>query len=329
MASRPPRLLELDAARGLAIVLVVIGHIISKGEVPADNNWFLMVMNMIYQFHMPFFMVLTGISFALSVPAFASWAEVGSYSLRRVKPLLVPFMVIGLVVVIGKDIAANFLDVSNPPGSFGSSVLKLLYDPNESAARFLWLIYVLAIYLIVIPPLFYLFGRRAMLLLVIGAGLQFFHWPETFALRALAEHLPFFALGMVLWIYRPLWTPIPLWLWSLSSILFGWLLYWSNYHTVPRWLTGACSVLPLIGLSQRIPAGLQSFWGYLGRNSLSIYLFNVPVMGLVKGVMFLVVDWNGYNFLFYFPILVAAGMGIPLAIKAACTKWLPPVSKFI
>jgi fucose 4-O-acetylase-like acetyltransferase len=329
VTDRSSRLLDIDAARGVAIVLVVIGHIISEGEVPAGNNWFVVVMDMIYQFHMPFFMVLCGITFALSLPVFHSLGEIRAYSLKRVKPLMVPFVVLGLLVVVGKKVAMQFLDVSNPPGTFASSVMTLLFDPTESAVRFLWFIYVLSIYLVLVPLLFHGLGRRPVLLLAVGVALQFFNWPEELAIRAAVEYLPFFALGMVLWIYRPFWAPVGRWVFWLGAIVFVGLLVLSNYHPVSRWLTGAGSILPLIGLVQRIPTRLQSFVSYLGQNSLSIYLFNVIVMGLVKGVLFLVLSWNGVNFLIYFPLLIISGVGVPLAIKAASLKWLPRVAKFI
>jgi fucose 4-O-acetylase-like acetyltransferase len=111
--------------------------------------------------------------------------------------------------------------------------------------------------------------------------------------------------------------------------MFVGLLFFSNYHPVPRWLTGASSVLPLLGLVQQIQARLQMFLAYLGQNSLSIYLFNVIVLGFAKGILIRVVSWDGVNFLFYFPLLVVLGTGIPLAIKAASVKWLPRVAKFI
>jgi fucose 4-O-acetylase-like acetyltransferase len=329
VTGRAGRLLDVDAARGLAIVLVVIGHIISQGEVPAGNDWFVSLMNMIYQFHMPFFMVLSGITFALSVPVFLSLGELRAYSLKRIMPLLLPFVVLGLVVLVGKLVAMRFLDVSNPPGNFASSVAMLLFDPTESAARFLWFIYVLAIYLVLVPLFFYAAGRRPVLLLVLGAGLQFFSWPEELALRATVEYLPFFSLGMVLWIYRSWWTPVNHWVCWGGLAMFVGLLFFSNYHPVPRWLTGASSVLPLLGLVQKIQARLQMFLAYLGQNSLSIYLFNVIVLGFAKGILIRVVSWDGVNFLFYFPLLVVLGTGIPLAIKAASMKWLPRVAKFI
>ena len=65
------RLLGIDAARGLAILLVVIGHVVAR-DMPAGNEWYAQLKDTIYLFHMPLFMVLTGMTFALSLPRFAA-----------------------------------------------------------------------------------------------------------------------------------------------------------------------------------------------------------------------------------------------------------------
>src|SRR4051794_39158365 len=77
----PPasRVQYLDAARGLAIVLVVIGHVVAR-ELPEGNDWYGYLKEVIYRFHMPLFMVLTGMSFALSLPRFSSWLQVAAFS---------------------------------------------------------------------------------------------------------------------------------------------------------------------------------------------------------------------------------------------------------
>src|SRR5213075_2870897 len=52
-AARPAsRVQFLDAARGLAIVLVVIGHVVARG-LPEGNDWYGYLKEMIYGFHMP------------------------------------------------------------------------------------------------------------------------------------------------------------------------------------------------------------------------------------------------------------------------------------
>ena len=128
------RLLDLDAARGLAIVLVVIGHIAGK-TFPAGNGWYLSLMGLIYQFHMPLFMALTGTTFALSLPLLSSWREVLVFSMRRVKRLFVPYLVVGLVVLSGKLIAVHFVHVDNPASSFLADAAMLVVMPVEGVAE--------------------------------------------------------------------------------------------------------------------------------------------------------------------------------------------------
>src|SRR4051794_37615129 len=55
-----PRLTDVDAARGLAMILVVVGHVVSA-TMPEGNDWYAALRVAIYRFHMPLFMVLTGI----------------------------------------------------------------------------------------------------------------------------------------------------------------------------------------------------------------------------------------------------------------------------
>lgn len=324
------RLLDIDAARGLAIVLVVMGHVATAGKWPADNDWYLVLMVLIYRFHMPLFMVLTGITFALSLPRFNSWTEVRSFSVRRAKRLFVPYLVIGLIILIGKSVASHFMYVDNPPTTLVENAITLLLVPAEGVARFLWFVYVLSIYLILVPAFFYAFGRRPVLLFAVGIVLQLGNWPEIFMLSSVVFYLPFFAGGMILWIYRSSWASMRPLVFGTSALVFGSLLALAIPFSIPKWLIGACSVPAVIGLMQRVPSTLQLFFGWLGQNSLSIYLFNGVAMGVVKGLLFKLLPWDGLNFLFYFPLLVLAGVSIPLMIKRATIQWFPPpVARYI
>ena len=53
------RLTDLDRAKGLAILLVVFGHLVPQ-EDPAGVTWYDPIRIAIYLFHMPFFMYLSG-----------------------------------------------------------------------------------------------------------------------------------------------------------------------------------------------------------------------------------------------------------------------------
>ena len=318
------RLLEVDAARGLAILLVVIGHVVAR-DFPAGNAWFVEVKAAIYSFHMPLFMVLTGITFALSVPRFAGWEEVARFSGKRVERLFLPYVAFGLLIIAGKLAASRFIHVDRPPEGTLDEVVRLLAMPNMSAAGFLWFIYVLSIYLLAIPALFHVFGRRPQLLLAAGVALAFFDWPLWFMLDRVVEYLPFFALGMLLWMHRSAWARItPAALWG-STLLFA-LLLWQD---APKWAAGTASVLPVLGWMQRLPAAPQRWLAVVGLASLAIYLMNTIAIGVTKGLMLKAFPWDGGYFLVYLPVLTLAGVAVPMLVRRLAVRYSPQAARYL
>ncbi len=318
------RLLEVDAARGLAILLVVLGHVVAR-DFPADNAWFVEVKAAIYSFHMPLFMVLTGITFALSVPRFAGWAEVARFSGKRVERLFVPYVAFGLLIIVGKLAASRVMHVDRPPEGTLDEVVRLLAMPNMSAAGFLWFIYVLSFYLLAVPALFHLFGRRPQLILAVGVAAAFLDWPLWFMLDRIMEYLPFFALGMLLWMHREAWMRIgPAAVWG-STLLFAVLLW----YDAPKWAAGAASVLPVLGWMQRLPAAPQRWLSVLGLASLAIYLMNTIAIGVTKGLMLKVFPWDGPNFLVYLPVLTLAGIAVPMLARALAVRHFPGAGRYL
>ena len=57
----------------------------------------------------------------------------------------------------------------------------------------------------------------------------------------------------------------------------------------------------------------------VGGYSLAIYLFNNITIGLVKGVMFEVIDWNGPRFLIFVPVLLLTAVVGPIVLKRGST----------
>jgi len=54
------RLLDIDRATGIAIALVVLGHL-APGRIYSGAEWYYSLKSVIYTFHMPFFMYLSGV----------------------------------------------------------------------------------------------------------------------------------------------------------------------------------------------------------------------------------------------------------------------------
>ena len=85
-ARRPDFLADIERAKGLAIILVVIGHIVAR-EPPAHNEWYVALKSAIYAFHMPFFMYLGGFVFFHVGDALHPRPSYGTYLMRRAERL--------------------------------------------------------------------------------------------------------------------------------------------------------------------------------------------------------------------------------------------------
>jgi fucose 4-O-acetylase-like acetyltransferase len=325
-AARPAsRVQYLDAARGLAIFLVVIGHVVAR-ELPEGNDWYGYLKEVIYRFHMPLFMVLTGMSFALSLPRFSSWPQVAAFSAKRAERLLVAYVAFGVLILAGKLVATRFMHVDNPAQGDVGDVFRLLLMPAESVAQFLWFIYVLCVYLLTVPALFQLIGRRPVLLLLAGLALNLALWPELFMMDEVVYYLPFFAGGMVLWMWREHWERAGVVALGLATALFVALAF---SLAAPKWLAGALSVLPVLWAMRRLPAPWQDRLAGIGRASLTIYLINTIAIGLTKGLLLRVLPWDGVNFLLYFPVLTLAGVALPMLVKRALAPHSQLVARYL
>src|SRR6478735_6063336 len=81
------RRLDIDRAKGLAILLVVAGHLVAHDS-PDGITWYEPLRYLLYRFHMPFFLYLSGtvavLSGVLTAPP-TSWPR---QALRRAERLL-------------------------------------------------------------------------------------------------------------------------------------------------------------------------------------------------------------------------------------------------
>jgi fucose 4-O-acetylase-like acetyltransferase len=319
---------DIDAVRGVAIVLVVMGHVVARDS-PQGNEWYDVLKWLIYSFHMPLFMVLSGISFALSLPEFASWPSIAAFGRQRVSRLLVAYLFFGLLVIAGKLVAVHFAHVDNLPHGDVDDVLALVLHPMTSSASFVWFIYVLGLYYLTVPAFLQLTGRRPIVLFVVALMCQWVEWPDDFLLSQAFYYLPFFAAGMVLWMVRERWRRLGAASIAFFVLAFAVALALTIPCHLPKWLTGALSVPALLGLAQCLPQAWLLVLGRLGRLSLSIYLMNTLMIGVAKAVMLKFFSWDGPNFLIYFPVLLFAGVACPIAVKRLTQRHFKRIDAYI
>lgn len=90
-----PRLDYIDVAKGMCILLVVMGHILQYN---CEGNGARIVFDFIYSFHMPAFMLLSGYVASLSRDRVVK-EKAMVFIKKKFVSLVIPFLVWGLVVM--------------------------------------------------------------------------------------------------------------------------------------------------------------------------------------------------------------------------------------
>jgi fucose 4-O-acetylase-like acetyltransferase len=184
------------------MLLVVVGHMsrptLFHGQtVWPGLEWYGLLHDWIYLFHMPFFMFATGF---LLFRTYKPPSDVGQYLGlvgRRVHRILPGYFIYGLAALAGKLLLShtNVATVEGTPSSAWSGFVDLLTCPVDGPATQLWYLYVLLIYSIFLPAVFKAVGRGLAILLPIALVLHFVPAGKFLAADQVCEYLFVLILG--------------------------------------------------------------------------------------------------------------------------------------
>ena len=285
----------IDILRGMAIILVIIGHILYTPHV--IRAW-------LYTFHVPLFFLCSGILFAPD-----HYPRFRDFLLSRVRSLLIPLFSLGVLTwlcqvgmtnliclnpVISPDFAVPFDPVKQ--------ILSLLLGDRTHTYYFsLWFLYALFLGELLFYFLVKLIKRRwygYVLLMLFGMGLQYLisqHVEGTYwSVDLLPVCICFLAAGFL---YRLLFfekkKKLPTWLlpvFALLSLLFFWLnrpggdqvnLFYEQIGNPLFYLIAALSGSLLCMILAQL-LGVCRPLEFFGRNSLVSYAFQnqvfIPMM---------------------------------------------------
>lgn len=307
---------DITIAKGLAIFLVVFGHVVT-GPPPLGNDWYIVIRAAVYSFHMPFFIFLSGYIFFYSNSAERAWVSFGSFAARRAERLLVPFILFGLLIIAGKHIAQQFIHVDNVSQSFVADFINLFWFTGSSAAKNVWYVFVL-FEMTIFAVLALRIIRSPLIWFVIALPFSTIFLTTVLYLDRFFLFLPYFFLGGVAITYREKWQAMldrRLWLFWLLFIVTIVLTRMLGIFSVTIIACGLTSIPALHGLSRRAWMQRSRLLDLFGRYSFPIYLLNTVGIGLTKGVLFQFMSWNGPRFLIFFPILLLVGLIGPIIVK--------------
>jgi fucose 4-O-acetylase-like acetyltransferase len=328
-ARRPGFLADIERAKGLAIILVVIGHVVAR-EPPAHNEWYVTLKEAIYLFHMPFFMYLGGLVFFHVGDAVDPRPSYRAYLIRRAERLLVPFLSLGLLILLAKIVAERFLHVDNTPASISDGLQSLFWHTEQSPATSVWYIFVAFVYCGLTPILVKLSQGRLWPALLLAAVLHCLTVPQIAYLNRVAYFLVYFMIGCVVGKYRAQAMQFIDRTLLLSGVVFSVSLVLAAMRVEPE-LTGEICALSSLAFIHGL---MRTDWSdragalmWFGKFSFAIYLFNTLTIGLAKGVMLKIAPWDGVNFIGFFPVLLASGLIGPVLLKRVLLDRFPVLAR--
>jgi len=329
---KPARRRDLDCAKGLGILLVVIGHLVARTS-PAGNEWYVVLKHALYHFHMPFFMYLSGYVVFLTGAARIPQVKWPDLAYKRMARLLLPFVLFGLVILFGKLFASRFIQVDNLPGSFSQGLIGLLWNTDNSPAESVWYLAVLFALTLVTPPLMWVLRGRTVPFLALALILYMIPVPHIMYLDRIFRFMSFFAMGGLASDAGELWLSKidRYWALALVALVAALAIFLTQFPGVPSdlplFICGALSMPALHGLVRQRHFASSSMLFTLGTYSFVIYLLNTPFIGLVKGAMLKVLPWDGLNFLLYAVVLTLAGTVLPILLKRYVLRWIPALDR--
>ncbi len=136
------RLREYDLAKGIGIILVVLGHFFPEGS----PNWYAVMRQVIYSFHMPLFLFVSGFVYMHT----RRDISYGAFLMKKVKRIVIPYFLVSFLFIAIKLVPqALSIYVKNPVTL--SSFLKVFYYP-EAAVSF-WYLWALWWFFMIVPQL--------------------------------------------------------------------------------------------------------------------------------------------------------------------------------
>ena len=181
------RLVSIDIARAICIILVVIGHYIPD----ISPDWYVVMLDLIYAFHMPLFIFVSGYVYWATRKKHVTYKN---FVWKKFQRLMIPYFFASVVIIVVKFLAEKELWVQNPVTY--SSLYKMFYLPV--AGYFLWFVFALFLIFLIIP----FFNTRKLLFILLLLSLMLYFvplsFPKVFCLAQFKVNLLYFVFGCAL-----------------------------------------------------------------------------------------------------------------------------------
>lgn len=229
MKTPNPRLQLIDMMIGIAMTLVVLGHMSFNFTPQWYNESF---HTWIYSFHMELFIFLSAFLVRYSYKGVNSIKQYLHYEWRKFSKFFFPFILVGAVVGLS---SAYFSGTVEAQGGWFETLLdefiQMLTWPMQSHASFLWYIYVLMGFYLISPLYFKLPRWLKMTLCLLSIVLTLPEVTYHFGAALFCKYFFFYALGVLCAEGIEEMKDLQWWHWMLAALPFvGWTVYFVVTH---------------------------------------------------------------------------------------------------
>ena len=327
---------DLDRGKTLAILLVVFGHLVAR-EDPSGGGWgaawYEPARAAVYAFHIPVLFFLSGYAAHWSGATAAWGASYGDLIRRRARRLLLPALIFGVAILLGKMAVMDELHVDHAPASLLGGLADLVWRTGRSPAQSVWYLIVLFAYAAAAPALLRLLRRFGPGLLVALAPLALIAAPPVLYADRIVTFVPFFFAGMVAADHDLVWCR---WLdaWRVPLVLLFACALGLDLRfgaMIPRNLAMLCvsvAAMPALhAIVRQLPDMARRLLDLLGPYAFAIYLLNTIFIGLAKALMMKQFPWEAVWFPLFAPVLMVAGVAGPIAAKMLLFRPVPALDR--
>jgi fucose 4-O-acetylase-like acetyltransferase len=316
------RLVWIDQAKAIGIVLVVFGHVMTgvrTAGIAIDEQIFQVTWASIYSFHIPLFFFLSGLLFPRSLQHRGPW----SLMLSKVDTVVYPYVLWSLL--------QGFLQVAlsqhvNHPTTVGE-VLSLLWQPRQE----FWFLYALFFVYLIACVLYALVPAPYRWLLLAGSiGLYAARTdiPHVAALWYPAWYLVYCLAGALLPTTTKWVVARPAAALAVSVVVFVGaiftLMHWGGTQSDPlvtlaNLFAASSGTVATLAISAYLARADFRAGAYLGRRSLEVYLLHTTAAGFTRIALQKVLGVHDLSVHLIVGTLV--GVGAPLAVAYLVECW--------
>ena len=305
----------ITLSKAIGIILVVVGHFTSTVYMPA---YYSEIKNLIFSFHMPLFMILSGFLFQMSMSRKPGDIPLLPFIKKKFLRLMVPYFFISAAIALLNFGLGLFMPVKRVVD--WRYLLEIFYTNVGGSAVFLWFMYTLFVVFLISALCMKLKGGIT-ILGILSVILYFIPLPQIFYLSFVHSFIIYFWAGMILFLLTDKEKLRPSLVHSIFAIIILTLAYGrrdfvetENLKQFLNLICGLSGSYMVICIAHDIQKSSNNWLMSLGKYSAYIYLLHMAGVYSVRVIYEKMGLFTPFTYSIALALAVIAGLVLPVIL---------------